>query len=182
MKWVDAMLIAGVAVLAVFWEASFDGVRLLAGTQVHLLPPLMVYAALRRGFGAVVLLALAGGLLKDSLSANPFGASVLPLLAAGIAICWRREVIFQSQVFAQAVLGAAVGVAVPCMKILLLLTMRESPLLGWGTIWQLVVDGAAGAFLAPAFFCLFEWIEDTFMYQPSGPGSFRPDREIRRGR
>lgn len=182
MRWLDTVLILGVALLAVCWETAFWGPRRLLGAQIHLLPSLMVYTALRGSFRGIAVLGLGGGLLFDSLSANPLGVSVLPLLAAGVGIYLRRELILQSQVFAQVVLGMAASIVVPSLTILLLLTLRESPMLGWGTLWQLTVAGVAGAFAAPGFFILFEWMDRTFMYSASGQSSFRADREIRRGR
>ncbi len=182
MKWVDTVLILGVAFLAVFWEAAFGISRRVIGAQVHLLPALMVYTALRSDFRSIAILALAGGLLFDSLSANPPGVSILPLMAVGVVIFIRREVILQSQTFAQVVLGAAASVVAPALTIVLLMTMREAPLVGWISLWQLLVMAGAGAIAAPAFFMLFEWIERTFMYSRSAQTSFRPDREIRRGR
>jgi rod shape-determining protein MreD len=183
MKILDATLIAAVAFLAIFWEAAFDGVRSLLGAQPHLLPPLMVYTALRGSMPAVALLAFFGGLLFDSLSSNPLGISVLPLLVVGVAIHSRRQLILRSQVFAQSVLGAAASVAAPCFSILLLITLGQHPLLGWGTLWQIAVMGVAGAVAAPAFFLLFEWLQRTFSHSgPASETSFRPDREIRRGR
>ncbi len=69
------MLILTTAFLAVFGEAALPGIRKLLGAQVDLLPALMVYASLCGGLTTVVLLAVCGGLLFDSLSANPLGVS-----------------------------------------------------------------------------------------------------------
>jgi rod shape-determining protein MreD len=182
MKPLDATLVAAVAFLAVFWEAAFDGIRSLLGAQPHLLPALMVYTALRGGVVAVSLLAFAGGLLFDSLSANPLGVTVLPLLLTGLAIQTRQNLILRSQTFAQSILGAAASVLAPCLSILLLVTMGQHPLLGWGTVWQVAMMGIAGALAAPGFFLLFEWLNQVFSYSGVAESSFRPDREIRRGR
>ena len=78
MNWLNTILVLGAAFLAVFWEAAFGGVRHLLGAQVDLLPPLMVYASLYTGITTVTLLALAGGLWFDSLSANPLGVTRAP--------------------------------------------------------------------------------------------------------
>jgi hypothetical protein len=43
----------------------------------------MIYASLSSGFATVALIAVLGGLWFDSLSANPLGVSVLPLLVIG---------------------------------------------------------------------------------------------------
>ncbi len=182
MKLLDTILLILVAFLAIFWEAAFDGIRRLAGAQPHLLPSLMVYTALRGSIWAVCLLAFVAGLLFDSLSSNPLGITVLPLLAVGIAIYSRNGLILGTQPFAQSIVGAAASVAVPGLVLLLLVTIGEHPLIGWGTIWQFLVMAATGAIAAPIFFLLFEWLHKTFSYSGAPETSFRPDREIRRGR
>src|SRR5436309_2700103 len=93
MNWLDTILVLLAAFLAVFWEAAFQGLRHLLGAQLDLLPPLMVYASLCASLSTVVLLAVCGGLWFDSLSANPLGISVLPLLAVGVAIYANRDLI-----------------------------------------------------------------------------------------
>ena len=69
----------------------------------------MVYAALTLGFTSMVLLAVCGGLWFDSLSLNPLGASVLPLLVIGLLIYRSRELLMREHVFAQVTLGAMAG-------------------------------------------------------------------------
>ena len=53
------------------------------GTQINLLPALIVVAAFYGGGRAVALLSICGGLWFDSLSANPLGVSILPLFVVG---------------------------------------------------------------------------------------------------
>ncbi len=182
MRWPDNILVLSAAVLAVFWQSAFQGLRHLLGVQVDLLPPLMVYAALRCRFSTVLTLALGGGLLFDSLSANPLGISVLPLFAPGLVIFVNRELIMREQLFAQVFLGLCVSLAVPAGTLLLLLTMGHLPLVGWGTWWQLLVLGVGGAVAVPLWSFVFEWLHQTFAYSRNRVASFRPDREIRRGR
>jgi cell shape-determining protein MreD len=182
MNWLSAILVLGTAFLAVFWEAAFGGVRHLLGAQVDLLPPLMVYASLCTGITTVTLLALAGGLWFDSLSANPLGVTVLPLFAIGFAIHLKRELILRDETFAQLVLGLAASAAAPVLTLLLLLTMGRAPLLGWGTLWQVFVLSVGGAAATPICFELFGWLQRTLVHHGAIETSFRPDREIRRGR
>ncbi len=182
MTWLQTILVLGAAFLAVFWEAAFGGVRYLLGAQVDLLPPLMVYAGLCTGITTVTLLALCGGLWFDSLSANPLGVTVLPLFAIGLAIHLKRELILRDQTFAQSVLGAGASTATPVLTLLVLLTIGRAPLLGWGTLWQLVVQGVGGAIATPICFELFGWLQRLLVHGGSTQSSFRPDREIRRGR
>jgi hypothetical protein len=168
--------------VAVFWESAFDGVRHVLRVQIDLLPPLMVYASLYADWLTICLLALLGGLWFDSLSANPLGISILPLLIVGLAVFIKRELILRDQTLAQFVLGVAASVAVPVFTLLLLLTTRREPLLGWGTIWQLAVMGIGGAVATPLCFAMFEWLQRTLVHSRAVETSFRPDREIRRGK
>ena len=177
------MLVLGAAFLAVFWEAAFGGVRHLLGAQIDLLPPLMVYAGLvHRASPPWCCWRVCGGLWFDSLSANPLGVSVLPLFAIGLAIHLRRDLILRDQTFAQLVLGLGASAAAPVLTLLLLLTMGHTPLLGWGTLWQLVVLSVGGAVATPICFELFGWLQRTLVHRGATETSFRPDREIRRGR
>ena len=56
------ILVLLAALLAVFWESAFHGIRHLIGVQVDLLPALVVYASLYGSFTTLCLLALVGGL------------------------------------------------------------------------------------------------------------------------
>jgi cell shape-determining protein MreD len=182
MNWLQTVFVLGAAFLAVFWEAAFSGVRHLLGVQIDLLPPLMVYASLCTGITTVTLLALCGGLWFDSLSANPLGVTVVPLFAIGLAIHLKRELILRDQTFAQLVLGLGASTAAPVLTLFLLLTMGRAPLLGWGTLWQLIVLSVGGTIATPICFELFGWLQRTLVHQADTASSFRPDREIRRGR
>jgi len=182
MNWLDTIFVLFAAFLVVFWEAAFQGVRHLLGAQIDLLPALMVYASLCAGLNTAMLLALCGGLWFDSLSANPLGISVLPLLAIGVAIYASRELILRSQTFAQSVIGLTASIAVPLITLLLLLSTGHQPLLGWGTLWQVLVMGFGGALATPVFFELFGWLHRKLGRVQVSEVSFRPDREIRRGK
>jgi len=182
MNFFNTILILAAAFLAVFGEAAFQLPRHLFGAQVGLLPALMIYAALNTNIVTVSLLAAFGGLGFDALSANPLGVSILPLLAVGFPICLRRDLILRDLPFAQIILGAAASGAVPLLGVLLLLTGGQEPLLGWGSLWQWLVMIAGGAAATPVIFALFDWCHHALGYQPQAETSFRPDREIRRGR
>lgn len=176
------ILILLAVLLAVFAGGAFNGVRHLLGVQVDLLPALMVYAALSSGPRMVVTMAVTGGLLFDTLSANPLGTSVLPLLAVGFLVQLRRDLILRDQVYAQFLLGLLASAAAPAGSILILLTLGQSPLLGWGSLWQWAVMSIGGGVATPFIFILFGWLNQALGYQPVIETSFRPDREIRRRR
>ena len=182
MNVLQTILILAVAFLAVFGEATFPVLRHWLGAQVDLLPVLMVYAALNTDLATVSLLAVLGGLWFDALSANPLGISILPLYAVGFLICARRDLILRELSFAQLVLGTVASAVVPALSILLLLSGGKQPLIGWGSIWQWIVMVAGGAAATPLVFALFNWCNHALGYQPRTETSFRPDREIRRGR
>jgi len=182
MNWLTTILLLAMAFVAVFWEAAFAGLRQLIGAQIDLLPPLMVYAGLCTGLTTVCLVSLLGGLWFDSLSANPLGISILPLFAVGLAIYVIRELILRDQLFAQFVIGLIASAATPVLTLILLVTTGHAPLLGLGTIWQIGVMTAGGALATPVFFVLFDWLHRSLAHARITETSFRPDREIRRGR
>lgn len=182
MNLLQPTLILLAAFLAVFWEAAFPGASRWFKTQIDLLPALMVYTSLRAKPGMIAALALLGGLFFDSLSANPLGVTILPLFAVGFAIYFRRDLLLRDQPYAQFVLGLAASAATPALTLLLLLTMGHAPLIGWGSLWQWLVMTLAGGLAAPLVFFLFDLCEHAFGYRRMTENSFRPDREIRRGR
>ncbi len=182
MSFLHSVTVIAAAFLAVFAQAALPGWFHWFGTNLNLLPPLMVYVALRTDLPTLTVAAWVGGLAFDALSLNPLGVSVLPLFALGMAIEWRRELILRDQVFAQIILGLLAGTVAPLLTVVLLLTLGETPMLGWGSLWHLLVLALAGGVAAPLWFVAFDWLQRTLGYQPLVETSFRPDREIRRGR
>lgn len=182
MTWIHTFLILLAAFVSVFFEAAFQGIRSLFGTQIDLLPALMVYASLYGNRFTVPLVAVTAGLFYDSLSANPLGITIVPLFLIGMAIQAYRDLILRDQLFAQIALGFAASLAAPLITLLLLLTTGHQPLAGWGTIWQLSVMATAGAVAGPGWCLLFGLFNRLFVHQSAIESSFRPDREIRRGR
>jgi cell shape-determining protein MreD len=182
MSRLNSILILLMAFLAVYLEATLDVCRNWLGAQIDILPVLMVYTALTASFGMVIGLALAGGLWFDSLSANPLGLSVMPLFIVGLLIYAQRDLILREQSFAQIAIGLAAGLLVPALSLLLLLTTRATPLLGWATVWQLIVMSLSAGVLTPACFWAFGSLQRALNYRPLNQTSFRADREIRRGR
>jgi hypothetical protein len=106
----------------------------------------------------------------------------LPLFLVGITIYASRDLILRNQRIAQVVLGLAAGAAVPLLTLIILLTTGRKPLLGWAILWQLAVMSLGGALTTPACFWLFARLERALIHSRSPETSFRPDREIRRGR
>ena len=167
---------------AVYLQCRVTFLRDLTGVQIDLLPSIMVYASLTSNLATVGMLAFCGGMWFDSLSLNPAGVTVFPLLVTGIVLMWFRDLLLREQPYARQVLGFCAGVAVPALSLLLMMSMGARPLVGWSTLWTLLVLGVAGAVLTPLMFRVFERLRVLFQYQPLETTSFRDDREIKRGR
>jgi rod shape-determining protein MreD len=182
MNVLNSTLIFLVALISVFVECAYNGFRHISGAQIDLLPPLIVYAALRANLLTMSALAVAGGLCFDSLSANLLGVSILPLFIVGFAVYLRRGLILREQVYAQFVLGAAASAVAPALVVILLLSAGQTPVLGWGSLWQWLVLTAAGGIMTPVLFSVFDRLNHALTYRPEAPAGFRPDREIARGR
>ena len=182
MSWLNIIVILIVAWLIIFFQSVFTGFRDLVGAQFDLLPALMVYTSLTAGMPGVIALAWVGGLGFDTLSANPLGVSVLPLFVIGWTIHCKRELILREELYAQHIFGLVASLLAPFSTVLLLFVAGENPLIGWGSLWQWVVMAAAGTAATPLFFRLFDRIYGSLNYPQFSETSFRPDREIKRGR
>jgi cell shape-determining protein MreD len=170
------------AFLAVFLQAHASGVRRLLGTQVDLVTPLMVYAGVAGTPITVFSLAVLAGLCLDSLSANPLGASLLPLFVTGLLLQRCREFILGDQVQAQWVVGMAACAFNQILCLFLLAGMDRSPYLGWRLAWDTCFVAMAGAVITPAVFWLFTRFNRAFHHPIVAEESFRLDRQIKRGR
>ncbi|HEU6447245.1 MAG TPA: hypothetical protein VFV23_02255 [Verrucomicrobiae bacterium] len=180
MNLLNSILILAMTFVSVFLEATFPVTRHLFGAQVDLLPALMVCAAFTTDLITVALVAIFGGLWFDSLSANPFGISILPLFVIGFLISLWRDLMLRELPFAQLFLGAAASAVAPVMTVLLLLSGGIQPLLGWGSLWQWIVMTAGGAVATPLLFLILEMCNDALGYKLKSQTSFRSDREILR--
>jgi hypothetical protein len=181
MNILNSIFIVLAALVGIYFECTFNAFRHIFGAQFDILPPLAVYAALRSNPPTMATLAIVGGLCFDSQSANLLGVTILPLFVVSLLIYVRRGLILQGQVYAQFVLGAAASAVVPFLTVLMLLSARQSPVLGWGSLWQWIVMSATGAILTPVLFWLFDWLNNALSYRPVTQTSFRHDREIDRG-
>ena len=182
MKRLPLVILVIPTLLAVFLGAAVNTPRQWLGGQVNLLAPLIVYAALEADVAAVALVAGLGGVTMDSLSANPLGASVLPLFWIGLALVWRREVLLRELSYAQFVLGTVAGVLAPAMTCLLLFAVGEHPLVGGSSVLQWILLAPGSGILTPPCFWLLTWLNRRLTYQPVFTPAFRSDREMKRGR
>lgn len=182
MNWLNTILLLLIAFLVVFFQCTFSTFRNLSGAQPDLLPGLIVYVSLSSGLLDLTLVAIAGGLWLDSLSANPIGVSSLPLFLIGFALRHYRGLILRRHLYAQWLLGAAASAVSPVLVLLLVLANGATPLLGWFSLWQWFVMVLMGAALTPAWFQVLDRLAGALNYQRVELSSFRPDREIKRGR
>jgi cell shape-determining protein MreD len=182
MRAIHPALLLLTAYLAVYLECRVEFLRDLIGVQIDILPAIVVYASLTSNLATVTLLAFCGGLWFDSLSLNPTGITVFPLLITGMLLIWFRDLILRDQPYARQVLGFCASVAVPALSLLLMLSLGADPLVGWRTLWILFVMGVAGAIATPIMFFVFDRLRNLFEFQPLETPSFREDREIKRGR
>lgn len=182
MNGLNLILILLIAFLVTFWEASGSAPRHWLGTQVDLLPALVAAAGLSQGFMSVTLAALFGGLWFDSLSANPLGISILPLFLVGWVIHYKRDLILRDVFFAQLVVGFVASAVVPLLTVVMLLSLGQRPLLGWGSLWQWLVMAAAGAVFTPLFSLTLRRLGRVFTYPSLPESTFHSNREMKRGR
>ena len=177
----NTIFILAMAYISVFFTATVDLFHDIVGAQFNLLPALMVYTSLTNGFASIMALALCGGLCFDSLSLNPLGVTVLPLMLVGLAIWYLRDLLLRDHVYAQTIVGATAGTVIPLITLFLLMNSGHSPVLGLSTVWQILVETVTTALLTPLCFYFFDRLHRAFDYQPWSQPSFRPDREIKRG-
>jgi rod shape-determining protein MreD len=182
MSALNTTFILVIAFVAVFVEASFGTFRRLLNVQIDLLPGLMVYASLSAGMMTVSLVAVLGGLWFDSLSANPLGVSILPLFLIGFAVQQFSHLILRDQSYAQLVLGFAASGFAPLLTLVFIFSCGAEPIVGLGFVWQWFVMTLLGGLLVPLYFKLFDKVYRTLGYERVVETSFRPDREIARGR
>lgn len=182
MRWLPTTTLFFVAWLTLFAQTQFRPLVNLIDTPISVLPALLVYAALTHNLLTVVILAVVAGLGLDSLSAAPLGISILPLFAIVFGLHLRQHLILRDQTYAQFWLGFGAGIAAPLLTLLLLNLGSVRVIQGPTLIVQILILGLLNGAVCPAVFRFFDAIHRTFDYQPVAESSFRPDRQIKRGR
>ena len=107
---------------------------------------------------------------------------MLPLAVVGWLVFQARQSILHDQRFAQVVIGLAACAATPLLGVLVLETIGEEPLLGWGSLWQWLVMALAGGLLTPVCFTVLNALQHAVSYPVKQEPAFRSDRQIKRGR
>ena len=182
MNRVTFVLLLAMAALLAFVEGRGIVREGIFGTRIDVLPVLVTYAALRGDIYTTVGLASFSGVLFDSLSTNPLGTSVISLCLVGVILALLRGLVLRDQALAQMALGASVSLLNPLLNLGVLWVLGMSPIVGWGTFFQIGVMGASGGILAPFFFLLFDWLEEALTYAEEPFSRFRSEVEIKRGR
>lgn len=182
MNWLSPSLLFVVAWLSVFAQTQFGPVRTFFGTPLGLVPALVIYAALTHGLAISTLFSVVCALWLDALSPARLGVSVQPLFLLGFFIHIRQHLILRDQLYAQFWLGLGAGIGVPLATLGILHLGGKELVSGWGTAWQLLVNGLFNGLMCPLCFRLFDALRSTFEYQPIASQPFRPDREIKYGR
>jgi len=170
------------AYVCVFVQARYDGLRHLIGAQIDFLPGLVVVAALMHGIPAVLTVSITGGLFYDSLSANPFGLTVWSLILVGTFVHYNRDLLLKDQAYPQFILGSGASAAAPVLSYISLSILGKHPIMEWPTLWIWVVLTVGGGLVTPVWFGIFRRVDRALHYQVIPESSFRPDREIERGR
>jgi hypothetical protein len=170
------------AYLAVFLESYVGGMRAWVGAQLDVLPVFMVYCGLSTGLFTLTLTAVLSALWFDTLSANPLGVSVLPYFLVAFITFKLRDVILREQPYARLILGMAASAVTPVLVLLILWGGGYRPIFGWGSLWQWIVVSVSGGLITPAFFWFFDRVSVALTYSRPSESTFRPDREIKRGR
>ncbi len=80
------------------------------------------------------------------------------------------------------ILGFSAAAFQPLGTLFILLNVGAAPALGWVSLWQWLVMAVGGGVLTPVCFTLFDRLHHAFDYPEATHVSFRPDREIKRGR
>lgn len=180
--WFSVLTFFIVAYLAIYAESSFDWWRRFTGVQIHLLPGMMVYAAISFNVGVVISSAAILGLMFDAVSMNPPGTTSIALLATTFCLFYFRDLLLPEQLTAQFILGMIASAAVPFLCVLILYGVGEQPLVGWASLLQWFVVTAGGAAITPVWFLLFNRLDKALRYKEVSETTFRADREIARGR
>ncbi|MSU36944.1 MAG: hypothetical protein EXS36_17975 [Pedosphaera sp.] len=182
MSWVPLTSLFVAAWLATYAQTQFPMVRLAFGIPFCILPALAAYVAMNHSILITTVFTVVTALGVDSLSANRFGVSVVPFFLFGFIAHISRHVLLQDQRYTQFWLGFTGGILVPLGTLAMLFLGQREPMFGSVTIRQLLLLGLLNGLVCPAFFWLFDRIQQGFDYQPLAVPSFRPDREIKRGR
>jgi rod shape-determining protein MreD len=166
----------------IFAQARFTFFRDFFGAQPDLLPGMMVFAAFAFRLETVMYCAVTFGLMLDAFSMNALGISVVTLAGIGFAASRYRELLLSEQFTTHWVLGLVASGIAPIISYGLLRLSGMNPLIGVGSLWQWAIMTAGGGLVTPLWFKVFSRLDEALRYKEIPESTFRPDRQIARGR
>jgi rod shape-determining protein MreD len=181
-NWLAVMVFLVTGYALIFAQARVELFRHLTGTQLDFIPGMMVYAALAFRLEIILLCSLVLGCLFDSLSSNLLGTTTISLFAIGLIGSRFRELLLSDQFSTHWVLGLAATALAPLLSLGVLKLGGMDPLIGPGSLWQWSIMTAGGGVVTPVWFKLFNRLDDALRYKELPESTFRPDRQIARGR
>jgi len=173
-------LLTGYAII--FAQAKLTFFRDFFGAQPNLIPGMIVYAAMAFRMETTMLCAGVLGVLFDSLSSNALGTSILTYAVIGLGASGYRELVLSEQFTTHWVLGLLASGFAPVIAYGVLRLSGMTPLVGAGSIWQWAIMTAGGGVVTPLWFRIFNRLDEAVRYKEIPESTFRPDREIARGR
>ena len=173
-------LITGYVII--FAQGKFTFFRDFFGAQPDLLPGMIVFAAMAFRLETVMVCVCIFGLLFDSFSMNPLGTSVVTLGAIGFGASRYRELLLSEQFTTHWVLGLVASGVAPLISYAVVRLSDMTPLVSMGSALQWAIMTAGGGIVTPLWFKVFNWLDLALRYKEIPESTFRPDRQIARGR
>jgi len=172
------LIAIGVVYLEARWTVIEGGWR----CQIDVLPVFAAYAALHGRVGVMAGVAALGGGWFDLLSANPLGTSLLSLFLTSYLLHGMHEVLLKGQMAAQFFVCVLAGVLNPVISGLALWVMSADPMLGWGTLWQVLINAICCGLAGPVLFLILNQLDQNLSHTPTAKPWNRPVVEVKRSK
>ncbi|MGC8886614.1 MAG: hypothetical protein ACP5MG_05595 [Verrucomicrobiia bacterium] len=183
MNYSHTIFLVIISYLAIALEATvLASIRGWLGLNVDLLPAIIACSGLLSPIETVLSVSLIVGLMFDSISATPLGVTAISLAIPGLLIHLGQNLFIKNNWQTQFLSGLFAGAFQPLISLFLLLTMGHKPIFSIDSILFISISAVICGFFSPVVFRLLNWMDRTFNYTQVGTSSFRPDREIKRGR
>lgn len=142
-------------------QQALPGLTLLGQAKAPIVLCVVLYYAFHRSLALMVLAAIAGGVLCDSLEALPMGYSAAVFSVLGIVAWFYRDVVFSARGVTHMVFGllAGVGLTIGLYGLLLIggESLREA---AWSWIaFKAIGTALLGMILAPIIFTVLERLD-----------------------
>ena len=172
------LIAIGVVYLEARWTVIEGGWR----GQIDLLPVFAAYAALHGRIGVMAGVAVLGGCWFDLLSANPLGISMMSLFLTAYMLHGMHEVLLKGQMAAQFFVCVLAGALNPVIAGVILWVMGTGPMLGWGVIWQVLINAVCCGLAGPVLFLILNQLDQSLSYAPVAKPWNRPVVEVKRSK